>query len=111
MPHHPLCPQLEKAMRLLGKPWSMLILDRLSFGPRRFGEIEAELLVSARILSERLKELEREGLVVRAVHPETPVRIEYSLSPQGAALEPALREIERWASRWLAPTPSKPGPQ
>lgn len=97
----PLCPRLEKAMRLLGKPWTILILERLTAGPRRFGEIEEELSISARLLSERLKELEREGLVARTVYPETPVRIEYALTPRGAALEPALNAIQQWASNYM----------
>ncbi len=100
MEQHPLCPRFEKAMRMLGKPWTILILERLMIGPRRFGEIEAELPVSGRLLSERLKELEREGLVERTVYPETPVRIVYAATSLGAALEPALAEIGRWAEQW-----------
>lgn len=100
MQQHPLCPRFEKAMRMLGKPWTILILERLLIGPRRFGEIEAELPISGRLLSERLKELEREGLIRRTVYPETPVRIVYAATPLGAALEPALVEIGRWAEQW-----------
>jgi len=57
--------------------------------------------LSQRLLSERLKELEAEGLVTRTVYPETPVRIEYSLTEKGRDLAPVLSELHRWADRWL----------
>jgi DNA-binding HxlR family transcriptional regulator len=53
------------------------------------------------VLSERLKDLEHEGIVKREVFPETPVRIEYSLTEKGAALEPLMNEIEKWSQNWL----------
>ena len=97
-----LCPRFEKAMQLLAKRWSGLIIYRLLEGPARFCQIEAALpSLSGRVLSERLKELEQEGIVHRAVYPETPVRVEYSLTPKGRALEPLFREVQRWASDWI----------
>ena len=57
--------------------------------------------VSSRVLSERLKDLENEGVIKRNVYPETPVRIEYSLTDKGLALEPIMRDIEKWAQNWL----------
>ena len=68
---------------------------------QRFNEIESALPVSGRLLSERLKELEKEGLVERKVYSEVPVRVEYSLTDKGQALEGAIRNIETWASSWL----------
>jgi DNA-binding HxlR family transcriptional regulator len=53
------------------------------------------------MLSERLRSLEGEGIVARAVVPETPVRVEYELTPKGRELEGALREIASWAERWI----------
>jgi DNA-binding HxlR family transcriptional regulator len=57
--------------------------------------------ISGRVLSERLKDLENQGIVKREVYPETPVRIEYSLTDKGLALEPIIREIEKWSQSWL----------
>ncbi|MDD1502305.1 MULTISPECIES: helix-turn-helix domain-containing protein [Lysinibacillus] len=96
-----LCPRLAKAMDLIGKRWTGLILYQLLDGPQRFNEIESSLPVSGRLLSERLKELEKEGLVERKVYSEVPVRVEYSLTDKGWALEGAIRNIESWASSWL----------
>lgn len=96
-----LCPRLAKAMDLIGKRWTGLILYQLLDGPQRFNEIETALPVSGRLLSERLKELEKEGLVARKVYSEVPVRVEYSLTDKGWALEGAIRNIESWATSWL----------
>ncbi|KMY33944.1 MULTISPECIES: winged helix-turn-helix transcriptional regulator [Lysinibacillus] len=96
-----LCPRLAKAMDLIGKRWTGLILYQLLDGPQRFNEIESSLPVSGRLLSERLKELEKEGLVERKVYSEVPVRVEYSLTDKGWALEGAIRNIESWATSWL----------
>ena len=62
-----ICPRLSKAMELLGKRWTTLILYQLLEGPQRFNEIESALPVSGRLLSERLKELEKEEIVERKV--------------------------------------------
>lgn len=90
----------SKAMELIGKRWTGLILYQLLDGPQRFNEIESALPVSGRLLSERLKELEKEGLVERVVYTETAIRVEYSLTDKGRALEPAIREIEGWSQNW-----------
>jgi len=96
------CPRFEKGMQIIGKRWSGLIVHQLIGGPQRFCNIESALPnLSGRVLSERLKELEQEGIVLRSVYPETPVRIEYSLTEKGRALEPVFREIEKWSSRWV----------
>jgi DNA-binding HxlR family transcriptional regulator len=71
----------------------------------RFSEIAAAVPeLSDRLLSERMKELEAKGVVTRRVEAGPPVRVEYALSPMGRDLEPALVEIQAWASRWIAPT-------
>lgn len=102
MKENTLCPRLAKAMELIGKRWTALILYQLLDGPQRFNEIETALPVSGRLLSERLKELEKEGLVERNVFTETAIRVEYSLTEKGRALEPAIREIESWATNWVS---------
>ncbi|WP_316571774.1 helix-turn-helix domain-containing protein [Neobacillus sp. YIM B06451] len=96
-----ICPKFEKAMGLLSQRWTGLIIYQLLSGPQRFCTIESSIGVSGRVLSERLKDLENEGIVNRQVYPETPVRIEYSLTEKGKALEPLMKDIERWSDNWL----------
>ncbi len=96
-----ICPRLSKAMDLLGKRWTTLILYQLLEGPQRFNEIESSLPISGRLLSERLKELEKEGIVERKVYSEVPIRVEYSLTEKGNALEGAIREVEKWSKLWI----------
>jgi DNA-binding HxlR family transcriptional regulator len=96
-----LCPRYQRAIDIIGKRWTCLILRVLLTGPRRFGQIEDVVGgLSARMLSERLKELEACGIVERRVYPEAPVRIEYSLTEKGRGLQRALDELQRWADRW-----------
>jgi len=96
------CPRFHRAVELLGKRWTGAIVRVLLGGPHRFQEIVAAVPgLSPRLLSERLKELESEGMVDRRVYPETPVRIEYSLTDKGRDLEGVLSELHRWADRWL----------
>ncbi|MEC2074906.1 helix-turn-helix domain-containing protein [Metabacillus fastidiosus] len=96
-----ICPRFEKAMGLLGQRWTGMIIYQLLLGPQRFCTIESSVGVSGRVLSERLKDLENEGIVKRDVYPETPVRIEYSLTDKGLALEPLMRDIEKWSQNWM----------
>src|SRR4051812_5605521 len=99
-----LCPKYEYAMGLLGKRWSGLIIRALMDGPCRFNELLSIVeRVSDRVLTERLRELESAGLVERAVYPESPVRIEYSLSEKGRAMESVLNAVQAWADEWVTP--------
>jgi DNA-binding HxlR family transcriptional regulator len=98
-----ICPRFEKAMSLLSQRWTGLIIYQLLGGPQRFCSLESSIGVSGRVLSERLKDLENEGIVKREVFPETPVRIEYSLTDKGSALEPLMRDIEKWSQTWINP--------
>ncbi|WP_373370786.1 winged helix-turn-helix transcriptional regulator [Lederbergia panacisoli] len=88
-------------MSILGQRWTGLIIHQLLYGPQRFCSVESAMPISARVLSERLKDLEQEGIVKRQVYPETPVRIEYSLTDKGLALAPLMKEIEKWGENWL----------
>src|SRR5882672_6171039 len=97
-----LCVRFHKAVELIGRRWSGALIQMLFRGPSRFAELRAAVPdISDRMLSERLQELEEEGLVARTVFPETPVRVEYALTAKGRALEPALGAIGRWAEHWL----------
>jgi len=97
------CPLYHEAVELVGRRWTGAILQVLMDGPLRFSEIgQAIPELSDRLLSERMKELEARGIVERKVHPGPPLRVEYQLSRMGRELEPALSELQRWATRWLS---------
>jgi DNA-binding HxlR family transcriptional regulator len=96
------CASVERAFALLGKKWAGLIVHVLAGGPRYFCEVEKAIgSVSARMLTARMKEMEAEGLVRRSVQTTSPVRVRYSLTAKGRALEPAMRAVEQWARKWL----------
>jgi DNA-binding HxlR family transcriptional regulator len=98
------CPLYHEAVELIGRRWTGAILRVLLDGPLRFSEIaQAVPEISDRLLSERVRELERRGLVERRVHPGPPLRVEYSLSEMARELGPTLVALEAWARRWLAP--------
>lgn len=96
-----ICPKFEKAVKLLGKRWMALIVYQLLSGPKRFSDIAKDVEISAKILSERLKELEKEDILIRTVYAETPVRIEYSLTEKGFALKPVTQSIHQWSDQWI----------
>lgn len=104
------CPRFHKAVELIGRRWSGAILRALLAGQVRFTDLAQTVPgLSDRLLSERLKEFEAEGLIERVVYPETPVRIEYHLTEKGRALEAVIRDLSDWAERWVPgdePVPS-----
>ncbi|BCG60134.1 transcriptional regulator [Paenibacillus sp. URB8-2] len=100
--HLTMCPRFETAFSFLGKRWNGLIIQTLMSGPKRFKDISGLIpLMSDKMLSERMKDLESEGILVRHVYPETPVRIEYELTDKGRALEPVMQQIQAWAENWV----------
>jgi DNA-binding HxlR family transcriptional regulator len=95
------CPNFHAAIELIGKRWTGAILCALTERPMRFGELgKAVPGLSDRLLSQRLRELEDEGLVEREVEAGTPVRVTYSLTATGEGLGPAIKELKAWAKRW-----------
>lgn len=98
----PFCPRFHHAVELIGRRWTGAIVRALLTGASRFTDIAQTVPgLSDRLLSERLKELEAEGLLTRTVYPETPVRIEYALTAKGMALGPAVEALSQWAEAWL----------
>lgn len=96
------CPRYHHAVELIGRRWTGAILMVLLQGASRFTDIVQSVPgLSDRLLSERLKELEAEGIVTREVHAETPVRIEYQLTPMGRDLSTVTSAVSTWAERWL----------
>jgi DNA-binding HxlR family transcriptional regulator len=102
----PVCRHFQRAAELLAKRWSPQIVRALLSGTTRFTELrDAIPPISDALLSDRLKELETEGIVTRTVVPETPVRVEYGLTERGRDLSRVIEELGEWAERWLdAPT-------
>ena len=98
------CPNFHHAVELVGKRWTGAILYVLlkADRPMRFSEIaHAVPDLSDRLLSERMKELERQGIVERHVTATSPVKVEYELTERGRDLQQALAELKGWADRWL----------
>lgn len=96
------CPRYHQAVELVGRRWSGAILRAMLAGAFRFSELSETIPgMSDRLLSERLKEFEAEGLLERMVFPETPVRIEYRLTEKGQALLPVVEALATWAETWL----------
>ncbi|MCC6312537.1 MAG: helix-turn-helix transcriptional regulator [Thermomicrobiales bacterium] len=98
----PFCPAYHHAVELIGGRWTGVILRALLGGANRFSDIGAAVPgLSDRLLSERLKRLEAERIVIRVVHPETPVRVEYGLTEKGRALADVVDAISAWAETWV----------
>src|SRR5918992_240197 len=96
------CTDHPPAGGLIGQRWTGAIVAVLLDGPLHFSEIRRLVPeISDRLLSERLKELEAEGIVERRVIDGAPVRTEYSLTKKGKALEPSLRTLQAWAQNYL----------
>lgn len=99
------CAIVVDVWELLGRRWSLHILKNLSTKEViRFNELKRSLSgISSTVLSERLLELEREGLVTKKIYPEVPPRVEYSITPQAKELEVIIKELARWAKKWKSP--------
>jgi DNA-binding HxlR family transcriptional regulator len=96
------CSLYHQAIELVGKRWTGAIVAVLLEGPARFSEIRGCVPdLSDRLLSERLKELEAEGIVERHVLDGNPPRVEYLLTDKGMALGPAIDSLKSWARAWL----------
>jgi DNA-binding HxlR family transcriptional regulator len=97
------CPHYHHAVELIGRRWTGAILRAMLHGENRFTDLGASVPeLSDKMLSQRLKELEAEGIVERRVFPDTPVRIEYALTLKGRELERAVEVIETWADQWAS---------
>ena len=96
---------LTRAFEFLGKRWNGVLLGTLIAGPAGFSELRRAVVgISDSVLSERLAELTKAGLVARTVDPGPPVAVTYTLTESGRALLPALQELTAWASNNLPPS-------
>jgi DNA-binding HxlR family transcriptional regulator len=95
-PHSP----LAEAVARVGDRWTLLVIDALLDGPRRFGELEQAVAgIAPNTLSQRLRELEAEGLAIGRPYQDRPRRVEYELTAEGHDLAGALRMLAEWATR------------
>ncbi len=96
-----LCPKVEAMLNLLGKKWNALIIYALSHETMKFSEIEKYIPgLSSRLLNERLKYLETEGIIHKEVLVEDSIKIRYSLTDKGEELAKAFSSLEQWAEKW-----------
>lgn len=92
------CP-MEVGLNILSGKWTLRIIWHISKGPVRFNELQRLLgPVTTKTLSQQLHALEGQGIVLRTVYPETPPRVEYSLTALGATLRPLLKDLCAWGT-------------
>lgn len=94
----PACP-VAATVALIGSKWKLLIIRNLMVRPWRFNELKKDLGgISQKVLTDSLRSLERDGLVIRTEFDEQPPRVEYSLSPLGESMRPILKAMEQWGT-------------
>jgi DNA-binding HxlR family transcriptional regulator len=92
--------ELAGALAIVGHKWTLLIVQELLAGPRRFTEIERALVqANPKMVTARLRELEAAGLVSRTAYAEVPPRVVYALTERGRELRPAVEALRRWGTR------------
>ncbi len=103
------CKVIHASWNDLTKVWTLPVIHALGLHePARFNELKRRIEgISATSLAERLGELERQGVVARRVYPESPPRVEYTLTAKGLELKEILKELGEWAMRWSS-QPSSP---
>jgi len=96
------CARFHHAVELIGRRWSGAIISMMMGGPQCFNELLVAVPgLSDRLLTERLRELESEGLVRRTVIAGPPVRVSYELTEAGENLKPVIESLGRWAEQWV----------
>lgn len=92
----PACP-VATTVQLIGSKWKILILRNLLSRPWRFNELKKDLDgISQKVLTDSLRSMENDGLIIRTVYPEVPPHVEYSLSSIGESMRPIIQAMEQW---------------
>jgi DNA-binding HxlR family transcriptional regulator len=93
---------IEDMCKVLGRRWTVLILSNLHTKDTvRFNELKRSLTgISSAVLSNRLLEMDREGLISKKIYPEIPLKVEYRLTERARELGVILKDLGRWAGRW-----------
>lgn len=98
----PECP-VATTVNLIGNKWKLLILRNILPGPKRFGELLKGLEgINPKVLTENLKQMEADGLLVRTVYEEAPPKVEYRLSELGESMRPIIAQLEQWGRQYKA---------
>lgn len=93
---------VEKTLKIIGSKWTILILHQLCAGKKRFGELQRLLPgISPKTLSERLKQLEDQGIVSKKIFAEVPLHVEYSLTTKGLSLKEVIQKMGDWGEKSL----------
>ncbi len=92
---------IKKIMEIFGGKWSFLIMGELHTDAKHFNELGRRLGISTKSLSDALKTLESNGIILRTVHPTTPVTVEYALTEKGRDFEQVFLEMKNWGRKWL----------
>ncbi len=96
----PSCP-VATTLQLIGSKWKILIMRNLMSRPWRFNELKKDLEgVSQKVLTDSLRSMEEDGIVIRTVYPEVPPRVEYSLSELGESMRPIIKAMEIWGTEY-----------
>lgn len=96
----PACPAAT-TLQLIGSKWKILIMRNLMSRPWRFNELKKDLEgVSQKVLTDSLRSMEEDGIVIRTVYPEVPPRVEYSLSELGESMRPIIKAMEIWGTEY-----------
>lgn len=96
----PLCP-VATTIWLIGNKWKLFILRDLLTGTKRFGALKKSIDgISQKVLTQNLRDMEQDGLLIRKVYPEVPPRVEYSLSKTGLSLRPLINAMAKWGTQY-----------
>jgi DNA-binding HxlR family transcriptional regulator len=96
------CPA-ETTLKILGGRWKLMILRELCGGASRFSELRRGLKgISEKVLTQHLRELEKDGIISRKIYPEIPPKVEYSLTPAGTSLKPIIEAMHEWGAARLS---------
>lgn len=96
----PECP-VAVTVQLIGSKWKLLILRNLLERPWRFNELKKSLAgISQKVLTDSLRSMEEDGLIIRTVYPEVPPHVEYSLSELGETIRPILNSLKEWGTNY-----------
>lgn len=97
----PCIKSISNVMEVFSGKWSFVILDALHDGPKRFNQLNRDLQINTKSLTDSLKQLEQYGIVSRQVYPTVPVTVEYALTEKGRAFDQVLDSMKDWANQWL----------
>jgi len=91
---------VSKTLKIVGSKWTMLLIHNIFEGKKRFGELQRALPgISPKTLSQRLHDLERDGIISKKVFAEIPLHVEYSLTEKGKSLRGVVRSLENWGNK------------